>query len=109
MLASSPVQFMTNQTVRLAFNFTHPKTKQMIACSSFDDMKKRMIDAGLDRIPAVQRILRLQYSDDMDPKLFLAALSRQAKTTTVRRDLNTVKTTPIRLTEVKKKRRACKK
>lgn len=104
MLASLPTQ-----TVRLAFNFKHPGTKQMIACSSFDDMKKRMIDAGLDRIPAVQRILRLEYSEDMDPMLFIAALSGQSPVSTVKRDLNKVKKTPIRLTEVKKKRKVCKK
>ena len=78
----------------------------MIACSSFDDMKRRMIDAGLGHIPAVQRILRLEYTEDMDPKLFIAALSGQTQAPTIRRDLNTVKKTPIHLTEVKKKRKS---
>lgn len=109
MLASLPIQ-LRNQPVRFTFNFTHPKTKQMIACSSFDDMKRRMIDAGLDRIPAVQRILRLKYSEDMDPTLFIAAISGQTHTplSFVKRDLNKVKKTPLPII-VKKRTKKCKK
>jgi hypothetical protein len=113
MLASLPPQFGITTPTRLAFNFTHPKTKQMIVCSSFDDMKRRMVDAGLGQIPAVQRVLRLEYTEGMDPILFIAVLSGQTQapklTPTIRRDLNTVKKAPIRLIEVKKKRKACKK
>lgn len=79
------------QTMTITFNYQDPQTRQMVHCTSFDDMKRRLAIAGLDKIPAVQRLMQLEYRDGMDPSRFLSNVKTQL---TPMRPLAEVKTTP---------------